>query len=77
MSRTYRNYPHKIYWITWLKSKEKVENCYMRDGFSSKESPTKVYKKQFNQKFRTRQKRLLQQEKAFDRWRKSHLWQWV
>ena len=72
MSRTKRNFPFKLPLFTH----ESKENLLQRDGVSSKLSPSKAYKKQYNQKFRTRQKRHLKQGKPYDLNKKSHVWQW-
>ncbi|MEZ4884947.1 MAG: hypothetical protein R3E32_09495 [Chitinophagales bacterium] len=72
MSRTHRNHPFKLPVFAY----ETKEEILDRDGISSKISPPKEYKKQYNQKFRTQQKRNLKQGKPFNLKKNSHIEYW-
>lgn len=73
MSRTFRQKPIKFPRFVYDCFSEKD---WTRDGFSSKLSPSKEWKRYYNQRFRNRQKRHLKQGKPFDLYRKSHIWHW-
>jgi len=72
MSRTKRNFPFKLPSFIFLEREEYLG----RDGLSSKTSPPKTYKREYNQKFRTRQKRHLREGKPFDLKKNSHIEYW-
>lgn len=72
MSRTLRKLPYKLPEFTYSYKIDKVG----RDGFSSKRSPDREWKKRHNRLLRKRQKVLLRQGKEFIINKKSHVWFW-